>query len=310
MEEYTVIKTVTFSGKFQLVLTDADLEYARVLVADVEVTRRPQSPYFSTKTFPPNGFLGAACVLSGGFVTERIDVEYEKQRFIFHGSADEQDIPTQVCLAAIAASNLQALAIALGTVLSVGSSPYAEALTPSRLFPQILQFKCYADTALTVSVQVLKYENCTGTSQPPPPPPKPPAPPPAPQIPPGTPIPPEIYSPNEGDPSSYEPFPLDEPEEPVEPDLPFGEECEPYLVAMEISGISGGGGEPQIIELSVWGVVEEKFERESLDFPGIFEVGVICGRNIFDPCVPGTPINFATSTNPDLSGFILSITPI
>ena len=95
MEEYVVLKTVTFSGKYPLSLTDAELEKARVILIDVQVSRKSKTPYFSNKTNPPNGFLGTFCTLADDFVLKRYDIDFEKQRFVFNFGTDRQDIPSR-----------------------------------------------------------------------------------------------------------------------------------------------------------------------------------------------------------------------
>ncbi len=297
MEEYTQIKRVTFSGKFQLVLTDADIEFARVLVIDTQVSRFAETPYFSNRTYPENGFLAAVTLVNEQFVYRRIDIEYENQRIYLDGGNDQQDIPTQVCLAAVAAQNFVALAIALGTTLAIGESAYAQALTPTRLFPQNIQFQCYAGTALTVTVSKLEYEKCDGFTDPPPPPSKPPIPPPPPFFNPREPIPREVFSRNEAPEDTFQPFPGDEPPD----ELPAGEECLQVRILGQIVDINGVGTDNLPIDLIVLGVVEGiSTVFTPNEFGGSVAYFVICGGlPDAEECIQGSEVELFNGASPD-----------
>lgn len=308
MEEYTQIKRVTFSGKFQLVLTDEDVEYARVIVVDTQVSRFAESPYFSNRTYPENGFLATVTFVNENFVYERRDIEYENQRIYLDGGNDQQDIPTQVCLGTIAAQNLQILATALGTSVTIGESAYAAALTPTRLFPQNLQFQCYAGTALTVTVSKLRYEQCDGLTDPPPPPPKPRIPPPPPFFNPREPIPREIYARNEAPEDTFKPFPGDEP-----PDqLPTGEECMPYRVLGTLFDVNGVGTESQVVDIIVLGKVEDIFSVDNAEDPFIFRAWFIkCGGVQGETeCIQGTDVEFFDRVSPESFFELDSVLPV
>ena len=292
MQEFEVLKTVTFSGKYPLSLTDAQMENARMILIDVQVSRPSKTPYFSEKTNPRNGFLGTFCTLADEYVLNRYNIDFEKQRFVFTFGTDRQDIPTQICNLKRETVNLSTVAIALGIPVFVTDDEYTKALVALPIVERDFYFNCYADTALTVSVQRLNYEACSEFSNPPPPPPKPKKLPEPPTFPPGVPIPPSIYAPPPpGSGSNYEPYPGDEPGEPgVQPTSP----CVRYKVNITVRDSGNIGFAPITYDVEILGVIEGTYHK-SISETG-FEIGIIGGNFVNDVCVGGKEYPQLTGT--------------
>jgi len=240
-KEFEIIETYVFSGKFEVPINFADIEKLRVLYADIQVVRKPKSPFFSNKTNPVNGFLGTFTTNIDGLTLRRYDIEFEKCRFILFGAdIDTQQIYAARCYDALDTARLIVAVAELGGTLGSAQAPFSRDLTALSVPFDSLLFKCYADTALSVTLGRLDVLECT-TEYPfeTPPPPKPPAPPVPPFYPPTVPISGEDYSPiPEGtDPNNYEPFPGDAPEEPG--DFPQGENCVAYRVTLNYDFFSG-----------------------------------------------------------------------
>jgi hypothetical protein len=288
--QYEVIKNLTFSGKYPLFLTKDDLEDAREILIDIEVLRRPRSPYFSDKTNPPNGFLASVVKREQKFHTERIDIIFEKTRLRILPCTDDQLIPTLLCVQAQDTANLVALGNALGVLLVADSGEYAENLLPLWIPPQELLFSCYAETALSVQVQRLKIDRCGLGEDPEPPPPIPLPKPPLVQISFDVPIPAPDYSPQPpGGANDYEPFPIDTPDG----GGGLGEECEPVTVQYTVSDPGNENFPPTSGSITVLGVVTGFDIRPSTEFPNVFDAGVICGGLDTLTCVQGTFIAVA-----------------
>jgi len=299
MEEFNVVKNVVFSGRFPLVLDASITDKVRVLIADVEVVRPPSSPYFSSKTFPPNGFLATFTDIRDEYVLSRFNVEYERSRFVFWNGFDSQILPSMVCLASIGAVNLASLAIALGTSLGISSNPYVDSLTPITDLPNLLHFQCYADVGLSVTIQTLKYEECTDLVGERPEPPKPKTPLPKTKYPVGTPIPPSDLSPDELlQPEGYVPFPIDSPGDP-DGGLPPTEACSLYNVTVfiegypDVDGFVGG-----FKTLPLLGEIEDTFKEQPPN-ANFYYLGVICGGIGGAECIQGTRINYGSRLNTD-----------
>lgn len=294
MEDYEILKTVTFSGKYPLSLSDTDLEKTRVLLLDVQVSRKSKTPYFSNKTNPPNGFLGTFCTLAEDFVLKRYDIDFEKQRFVFTFNTDRQDIPTQICNLKRETVNLSAVAQALGIPVFVSDDDYTNALVALPIIERDFYFNCYADTALTVSVQRLKYESCSEFSNQPPSPPKPKKLPEPPTFPPGVSIPPDIYAPPPpGSGSNYEPFPGDVA---GDPEVPSTSPCVRYRVNITVQDSGNPGFTPQTYNAEILGVIAGTYIKQISE--GNSEIGIIGGRIVGNTCVQreeypqltGTPV--------------------
>lgn len=308
MEEFANIKKVQFSGKFPLILATADLKSARQVVMDVQVSRQPLSPYLSKKTNPPNGYYGSFCIVADGFVTQKFNIEFEKQRFIFEPSTDAQAIPAMGCILQTETDNLALVAQSLGVTVVKTPSAYYAALKP--LFPDLanMLFQCYADTALSVTVQRLKYEICTPGNDPTPPPPRPiPTPPPT-QTPPGTSIPPGSYTPAPpGSGGNYEPFPGDG----ANPPPVGGIECAKYKVTFIIRDIDNPNSDPEVrSEASVFGEIGALISEPNASSPGQYLIFLECGGLLTGGCMPGSKIQVATISGPNSTVVIDSVEEI
>ncbi len=237
MKQYESIADYTFSGRFVAPIEDADVKDARVVIADIELVRPPSSPYYSNRTYPPNGFLATMVASINGFVLWRKDIEYEQVRVYLQREFDDQVMYALRCFDAISAGRDKVIAELVGGTVALTEKPFTRDLTALHLFPDRLNFQCYASTALKLSLQKLDVLKCDEEypfdvpEREKPIPPEPPM-----RFEPFEPIPPERYSPNPlpDEPQGYEPFPLDiseEPENPFEP--PFGEEGESYQIAFD-----------------------------------------------------------------------------
>ena len=302
-----------FSGKFPLILSDEDIEYGRILVIDTQVSRLPRSAYYDKKTNPTNSFFGTFCTREEGQVMQRYDIKFDKQRFYFSGFDDQQNIPTQICIGRRITQVIGAASTGLGFPLVIVPDAYTSALTAPGGIPQEFLFQCYADTALSVTATLLKYELCDEYSDPPEKPPKPPAPPPRPIYFIGQPIPATDYSPNEGEEEDYNPFPGDEP--PPESPYPIGDSCVQYLITGILFNINGADTEDQEWSAGVWGVIADIGTRYVTDGFGTYiEVFATCQGSIGDAC-SDTPVEVILKQGNYAGGFIttneiLSVNPI
>lgn len=302
-EEYEEVKNVTFSGKYPLEFSEEDIENVRSLVVYVQVARRSKSPYLSMKTNPPNGFLGTICAINNGHVLQRYDIDFEKQCFFFGEDVDRQLLPSQVCIVNQESQNLTQVAQALGLSVSLAPNAYLDSLTNRQVREEQLFFNCYADVALNVVVQRLKYELCNDDANPPPPPPKPKPVPPPPEVPPGEPVPPSIYAPPPpGSGSNYEPFPGDRADPPGE-----GEECLSYAVSYIMRDPGNANFTPIEASVQVLGIVVGFETIPSSTNPGLFDVVLRCGGQDLQDCLQGSAVPILTNGTEQAFGEVVSV---
>jgi hypothetical protein len=306
MEQFKKIKEVNFSGKFPLQLSNADLKDARAVCIDTQVLRRPSSPYFSNKSNPPNGYLGNFCRVEDGMVLDKNEIVFEKQRFLFLPCTDSQLIPTMLCLRDDVFELLLEIAVKVGVPVIPAIDPYLLKLRP--LFPGLSQmlFSCYADTALKVTVQLLKYEICNanGNDIPDPPQPLPPAG--FTQIPAGEPVPPSIYAPPpDGSGTNYQPYPGDVPGTPG-----GGEECLRYIVNYTIVDTSNANFPPITADITVLGQVVGLEKVQNPSAPSSFDIFVVCGGQDGGECLQGSRVIILQGGSVGIEGTINSIVAV
>ncbi len=310
LQQFEIIKQVTFSGKFPLVLTDADIEDARCLHFDIFVSRPPTSPYFSSKTNPPESFYGTFIEMDRSIALRRYDIDYGRQRFRFTADLDHQVIPAMKCIYNLERSLFGFILEELIPGFIISEPDYLDRLTNIGQFSQLYLFKCYADTALTVVVYKKKFEACFEGSNENPPPPPPPEPPSIPAFAPGTPI-LEGYAPDEGiNAGDYEPFPGDFGDPGLPGLFPFGEECVPYQITIDYDGFdSGGNPTPVTVINDVWGIIEDVFVRPN---PGSSAGDLIikCGDLTITTCTQGQEVLVGNPFTPESAFQVVSITPI
>lgn len=267
-KEFEVVATYVFSGKFEVPINFADIEKTRVLYADIQVVRKPRSPYFSDKTNPVNGFLGTFTTNIDGLTIRRYDIEYEKTRvYLFGEHLDPQQIYAARCYDALDTARLIVAVAELGGSISSAQNPFSADLTAPGINFDSLLFKCYADTALSVTLGKLEVLECSEDYPfPTPPPPKPPAPPVPPFYPPGEPISGSDYSPppDNTDPENYEPYPGDEPDPPLE--LPIEGECLRYRFTITYERYNVGSVQ---VEIDLGAPIINFYTEEQVPFPAI-----------------------------------------
>lgn len=230
VNQFEVLQTYSFSGLFPIPLGRDITDEARILLLDFEVLREATSPSFSSRTNPPTSFYAAVCLIRDGYVLERRDVVFGKQRFYLQPAFDEQTMYALRCYDAINARRLQVAVDALGGSVVISTNPFSEDLTSLGIYPDLVTVSCYADTALSVRVIRLPVLTCfPDFPSPTPDPPVVPQPPAIQRVPRGQPVPLAQYSPPPPGTLStdYAPNPLDAAV--IEPP-PFGISCTPYTV--------------------------------------------------------------------------------
>lgn len=287
LQQYEIVKTVTFSGRFPLILSDADIAGARNIIFDIFVSRSPLSPYFSSRTNPPESFYGTFTEIADDIVLERRDIKYSRQRYTYVGNGDQQIIPAMKCLYELQRVLFGAILDAVSPGFVIVEGDYLERLNNPGLFSRQFLFVCYADTALTVVVRKRKFEECFDDAVDNAPPPFIPPPPSFPAFPPGTPILGGI-SPDEGvNPGDYEPFPGDFPSTPPDDLFPFGDDCVAYLVTLSWNEFVQGAPSVRVTRtFSVWGTIFG-VTNEPRAGSNNGSVTILCSGNITDPCTPG-----------------------
>lgn len=240
MAEWETIQERRISGKGVLqVPTDVVKNRAFILFATV--IREPKNKYANYNYNPPKGRYATLTFLRQGYVLDVRPMEYSMQ--VWDGV---NDVSGQT-LIAVKCAYEGILQTFYNLSLALGETPGGQGLTPLAITDLIknyenlrlawdeIRVQCYADTAISLRLDRLKYDVCDiekDKDKPPPPPPEP-----EPPIPPGTPI--QDLSPPykegddlEGDDGNTNPFPGDTPPPPPNP-APDGLYLEVTVVFMQ-----------------------------------------------------------------------------
>lgn len=248
MEEYKLLNSYIFSGKFPVPLPKTQLARARVVYLDIFQYRPPTSAFTNKRTNPPEGFLGTITSLQSGLVLRRHDISFTSQRLYLQSGTDPQIIYAQRCIDEASTQRDKFIANLIQNGVQISDNPFREVLRALHIYPDQLNFVCYADSALKVDVLYLDVDICNNPDFPTPPPGAPESPSPAPPfpIPPGQPIVPAAFSPQPPgtDDDDYEPFEIDVPGD-APPDVPLnppvGNECEVVRVVIRYDSIGDEG---------------------------------------------------------------------
>jgi hypothetical protein len=279
MQTFTRIRNLNFSGKYPLAFTEQELQDVRMMTIDVSVARQALSPYFSSRTNPPNGFQGTFTQIWQDFVIRRHDVDFTRQRFVIADESDRQLIPAMKCIHELDVINLSLLATQLGQPNLIFLAQYVKDLSVMPFVLDELLFQCYADVALNVQVNVLKYEVCNFGNGENPTPPVPPVPLPVPIVEPGQPFPPALFAPeppNSG--GNYLPFPGDM-SAPVDPS-PL---CGNYAVTYTIFNPTSPASVPFTQTITLPGNAYDTFIVEAVG-GGSFNAGLVHSAPIMGDC--------------------------
>jgi len=257
--EWETIQERLISGKGVLkVPTDVKKNRAYVLFATV--IREPRNKYLSFNWNPAKSRYGNLVFLREGYVVDTLPIEFTKQ--VFDGI---NDISGQT-LIALKCAYVGVLDSLVNLSLAIGGTPGGIGITPISYVDEIkdyenlrlawdeVRLQCYADTAISLRLDRLKYDSCSPDKDKDNPPPPPPPPEDNPPIPPGTPI-VNISDPYDGtDDGNTVPFEGDEfPTPPGE-----GGDCAPVtvtIIATEYNAIGDPTGGTTTSNIAVFGPV-------------------------------------------------------
>ena len=261
MADWDIIQDRTISGKGVLKIPN-DVRKNRAYVLYADIIRPPSQRYLNLQWNPYKGRYGNLVFLRNDYVIGTVTIDFPAQAFDGVNDISGQTLLAVKCAYEGVLQSFANLAVALSaTPGSIGL--YVTGVTDLikdyenlRMAYDEVRLVCYADTAIQLRVDALRYDTCDPDNDKDKPPRKPP--PPKTPVPPGTPVPnDDPYDDDTNDDGNSEPFPGDEPEPPP----PFGDECVSYDVAYEfdVTFVSTGAVTTRERVARVWGEVGNVF---------------------------------------------------
>lgn len=272
MAEWETVEERDISGKGILKIP-SDKVKNRAYVLFCTVIREPSNPYLNLNWNPSRARYGTLCFMRQGYLVDSKSIDFEKQ--VWDGI---NDVSGQTLLAVKCA--YEGILITFANLVNAmsqtpgGIGLFVTTIEDSikdyenlRLSWDEIRVKCYADTALSLRLDVLKYDVCNEQKDKDKPPPSPP--PPREKVPPGMPI-GDISRPYDGynDDGNTAPFPSDDLTEPL-PGTEGGL-CVPYRLYFSVLNV--GGDSYSTITGSVTGEFEPSTVRISPSDPTLIEM--------------------------------------
>lgn len=231
--EQTITRRVSGTASISI---PTDWERFREVYLYLDVVRQPSNLYVNRNWAPDKTLYAQITTMAKDkYVSRQFSMEYESQVFTLYRYQDNQIFLAQVCALEAILVSIVNLSVAIPDTFPINyTNPLEDFTYPAIDFDRCV-IKCYADTALNITLVGVPLEQCKetdGTPQPPPPPGTEDE-----EFDQGEPI--TITPPQENEPPEFnEPFEGDEEEGELE--FPFGEECEKYLCTSAITTQSSG----------------------------------------------------------------------
>lgn len=272
MAEWETVEERDISGKGVLRVPSANVKN-RAYVLFATVIREPSNPYLNLNYNPPRARYATLCFMRQGYLVDSKSIDFEKQ--VWDGV---NDISGQT-LIAVKCAYQGILETFVNLSVGLSQTPGGVGLFYTTVEDKIKDYEslrlawdevrvvCYADTALSLRLDVLEYDVCDSSRDKDRTPP--PSPPPRDKVPPGIPI-GEISPPYDGDDDDGNtvPFPYDEsPDPPADTE---GEPCAPYRLNFSVLNV--GGSEYQNLTGSILGRFEPSSVRISPGDPRLIEI--------------------------------------
>ena len=254
----------------------------------VDVIRMPGNMYINKNWTPSRSDFAKITWLYQGYVQREDTLRYPRQMLQVFENQSSQNLLALICAYDGILDSFFELATCIAECVPISRTNLIKERQYKQYTVDRLQFKCYNDAALRLTLKSRRLEKCDnddGRRRPPPPPPPPPV-----MVPPGTPVQDQGYDISPPLPDNIEgtqPNPLDE----ENADFPVGEECE----IIGIRAVADAPILPMPIDVStaVYGPLEGfTFNTDDGIVYGFDAIGR--GDARFQQCGDGTLANFVT----------------
>lgn len=158
---------------------------ARRIIINADIIRPPKTKYENYSSEPPESFYAKICLMKGSYLHSTFDYKFESQEWIFTPDEAGQILIAIKC----AYDGILETFFNLGNALELPSISLNNTIKDYLQLPlpwDAIKVKCYADTALQLSMKSIPYDVCKPeykNTQPPGEPPTQPT-----KVPPGTPV--------------------------------------------------------------------------------------------------------------------------
>lgn len=278
-------RIISGKGVLRLDKSSNDFKKAKVITVFADVLRPPINGYANYNYNPPRGRFATLNFMYEGYVVKSESMDFDSQAWMFYPEINYQTGYALQCSYQGVLESFANLGLALG-VTPISIENKIEDWTHTDLFWDEILVVCYADTAITLIAESVRYDLCPDQEDKEPD--SPPSPPNLPDpVPPGEPLGdgtnPPVSPPYDGenDSGNTEPFPDDSDTEPPPPDpTPDGEQYRLNVSYRYVSSSAFGNTQP-----IYWGGILDVFLDEGYLYARAFGIVGI------DPAPLSAPVN-------------------
>jgi len=161
MGSFTTVITRKISGTGLIRITD---EYARArqVTINADILRPPTTKYENYSSNPPTSFYAKISLMRGERVIEVLEHKYESQKWDFVPDPCGQTLIATQCSYEGVLTSFTNLGVNLG-LIPIEFTDTIKDFRNLGLQWDAIRVKCYADTALQISLTGIKYDTCKDT---------------------------------------------------------------------------------------------------------------------------------------------------
>lgn len=168
-----LVRTISGRGVIQI---PEEYQKCSAVYLYTQLLRPPTSEYLNTTTNPNEAFYANVCFCQGDYVVRKSAIKYESQRLDVHSSQPSQNLLSLICAYECIRLSLREILGEDCVCVPCLDTNQISIHSYITFDSDIIRFRCYADTALRLTLRGVLLDRCEesdGTPQPPPDPPPP-----------------------------------------------------------------------------------------------------------------------------------------